>query len=207
MKNLSIEVVKESFKMLTMLENKKFSSVVKLARTLHCEPTKLVAFILDNPKLFHTSNRWEPKKKKVPVIIGGKKIYEEIEVRGKSIGLCIDAVFLDPSENYLNQEWLEVMLVKNRKYLHVSEADNYGHIQGYYFCIDKPDDAYRTHIWRNTQEKIDNIKEYLKKQTFLYGGLGDSFSSTQKYAITSENLEKLKEQGWTFNDYKKLPNE
>lgn len=54
--------------MLTMLENKKFSSVVKLARTLHCEPTKLVAFILDNPKLFHTSNRWEPKKKKVPVI-------------------------------------------------------------------------------------------------------------------------------------------
>ena len=63
MNNLSIEVVKESFKMLTMLENKKFSSVVKLARTLHCEPTKLVAFILDNPKLFHTSNRWEHKKK------------------------------------------------------------------------------------------------------------------------------------------------
>jgi len=202
---MEIKVIQETVDLLKKANGLRFVTLVELARELKIQKTSILKWIEENEKLFILSQRWEPKQKTVTKTFNGIKYKDTIQVRGKNLGLCIDEAFLSADQNYMNMEWVEKMKIQKAKYLHITEADNYGHIEGYYFKIDNDKDSmHRQYLWRNTQEKIDSIKEYVSEKTFYIGGFGDSSSYKQPYSISVENLGKLKQLGWTFNEVKKI---
>lgn len=202
---MNIELIKSTVELLKIANVTSYVTIAELARELKIQKTKLVQFIEDNKKYFILSDRWESKTKTVNTTFGGRKYKDTVQVRGKHLGLCIEEAFLRIDDNYQNIEWVERMQVERGKYLYVTEANNYGFITGYYFDIDKDENhKYRYHLWRNTQAKIDSIKQYLHEGRFVVGGFGDSSSYIKKYAITNDNLNYLKSIGYTFNDYRPL---
>lgn len=52
--------------------------------------------------------------------------------------------------------------------------------------------------WGNTPEKARLLDEYFKEDSFINGGLGDSYRKTYKNTISKANMENLKQQGWNF---------
>lgn len=148
--------------------------------------------IIDNPKLFDTGEVWTYKR--------APKSFSRI--KNKNLGLGIKEVYVVPEDNYRTDEWLKKKTEDCLKYIHISEFDNYGRIEGYYIEIDKDENSrYREYVWRNTENKIKDISNLgvLHKHIFLRGGWGDCCSYTIDYSIGEEGLRILKENGWNFN--------
>ena len=174
-----------------MANNKKYCLIPELAKELKVSKTDLMQFILDNPKLFHTDNQWTYK-----VMPRSQKV-----VQNKNLGLGVEEVFLLPENNFRTEEWVDVQIASKDKYIHISEFDYYG-VQGYYISIDKENNSqYREWLWRNTEPKMKVIKALgvTHKDTFYTGGFGDSSAHPVDYAVSLNSLEKLKKEGWTFN--------
>lgn len=203
---MNIELIKTTVDLLKKANVSNYVTLVELAKEIKQPKTKVMQFIDENSKLFILSHRWQPKDKVVTKnLFTGRKYKDTIQVRGKDLGTCIEEAFNKADENYMNIEWIERMKTEKSKYLYVSEADNYGYIEGYYFDLDVNEKAkYREYLWRNTQSKLDAIKDFVGTRRFTIGGFGDSSSYEKKYAISLENINKLKSLGWEFNNFKPL---
>jgi len=206
-----IENVKIVFEGIKTLENIKEVKIEKLAKELKVSKFELLGFIQDNPKLFYTENLFKEKKVRVPAyMMFNSKIPAHYETEKSPLGLFVSQVYMNSNQNYRTQEWLDETIKSNEKYLEVKEYDNYGYISGYYIQADlqHESDIYRKHLWRNTEDKINKIKEGLKLETeagYSYGGLGDSgYCKPGGWEITPEQIEHLKKLGWTFNNYRPL---
>lgn len=200
---MNIELIKPTVDLLKKANVSNYVTLVELAKEIKQPKTKIMQFIEDNSKLFILSHRWQPKDKVVTkTLFTGRKYKDTIQVRGKDLGTCIEEAFNKADENYMNIEWVEKMKVEKAKYLHISEADNYGYIEGYYIDLDTNEKAkYREYLWRNTQSKIETIKDFVGTRRFTIGGFGDSSSYEKQYAISLENINKLKSLGWQFNNF------
>lgn len=97
--------------------------------------------------------------------------------------------------NDITDEWVEEMKEKNKKTIVLSIAyavrDNRP-LQHYVEL--SPKDKYRSDEWRNTQEKIDEIKQYFRK----YEVKDINFSCEY---LPKENINFLMLQGWEFEGY------
>lgn len=202
---MDIAEIKTTVDLLKKANVSSYVTLVELSKELKTPKTKLMQFLEDNGRLFILTQRWEPKQKVITSNFQGRKYKDTIQVRGKNLGVCIDEAFVNLSDNYNNIEWINKTKAEKAKYLYVSEASNYGYIEGYYIDIDvNKDSKYREYLWRNTQEKLDQIKEFTGTRRFTIGGFGDSSSYEKQYAISAENIEKLKSLGWEFNSLKPL---
>lgn len=210
---MEIKIVDVSiiFNGIKTLENIQAVKIEKLAKELKVSKFELLQFIKDNPKLFYTENLFKEKRVRQPAsIMYGTKIKAYYTTQKSPLGLFVSQVYLFPNQNYRTQEWLETKLKYEEKYLEIKEYDNYGYISGYYIPIDfyHEDDVFRKHIWRNSESKVEKVKNLLKldkKASYMYGGLGDSGTCNPAgWEITLEQINKLKSLGWTFNNYKPL---
>lgn len=190
---MDIVEIKRRVDLLKMANNKKYCLISELAKELKVRKTDLMQFILDNPKLFHTDNQWTYK-----VMPRSQQITTD-----KNLGLGIEEVYLSPEDNFRTDEWLQKQIVDKAKYIHISEFNNYGHIEGYFVQIDdeKNSSKYREWAWRNTKSKIDEIQTLgvFHKEKFYIGGLGDCSACPVDYAISPDGLDELIRAGWTFN--------
>ena len=62
-------------------------------------------------------------------------------------------------------------------------------------------------LWRNTKEKIDGLKERfnLKQAGYYIGGYGDSsYCTPNGVEISTDAINLLKTEGYTFNTYRTL---
>jgi hypothetical protein len=202
---MKIQKIKEAFELTKDITNKNYVLISLLARKLKIDELDLMSFIKNNSDLFYTETIWTYKTKKVKNNIAGRYYWSEDVVKNKNLGLGIKTVYLSKLENYRTDEWLQKQIKDKAKYLHISEMDNYGYIQGYYLSKDK-EDAYRTHLWRNTAEKLNRLKQenYLHSGSTVYGGFGDSYTAKYEYTISPEKINQLNELGWTFNNFKPL---
>lgn len=205
-KELSIEAVKEKVDLLKMANASYFVTIPELARELRVSKTVVMKFVDSNSKLFNLSERWEPKNKTVTTLFNGRKYKDEIRIRGKHLGVCVDDAYLKPEHNYMTDEWIAAVRIEKAKYIHITESNNYGDIQGYFILVDKPEEKSRLryHLWRNTPEKIRQISKHLYKGSFVYGGFGDSGSVAYENVISISSIDELKSEGWTFNDFEPL---
>jgi phage antirepressor YoqD-like protein len=207
MEVLSITEIKTSFDLLCQIENKRALLVRSVAKSLKISELKLMSFINENPKLFHTDSMWSYKNVKVRNTMYGRNnsFVSTESVKNKNLGLGIHTVYLQASDNWRTDEWLVRMIAENTKYIHITESDNYGYIQGYYIAADEPGER-RANIWRNNAEKIEFLRRngYLLSGGFVYGGFGDSYTSKHDNIITINAINELKSRGWTFNDFKPM---
>jgi hypothetical protein len=204
---MDIDEIKKAFDLICQVENKGRLLVRDVARALRVPSLDLMEFINANPKLFHIEPLYSYKDvKKRHTIAGRHQTFTTTEsVRNKLLGTAIHQVYLTAADNWRTDEWLGRMVRENEKYIHITESDNYGYIQGYYVETDQPDD-YRRHIWRNSPEKVKKLKDagYLMAGSFVYGGFGDSYTSKYDHVITISALNELKSRGWKTNDFKPL---
>lgn len=209
---MELQQIKESFELLKIANNHSYVLIPELSKELKTTKTHLMGFVINNPKNFYTENIWSVKDVKVRRRLwpnDPKSVYTTTEqVKNRNLGLGIKNVYLDAAENYRTDEWLQKIIKEKGKYLHISESDNYGYIQGYYVKTDlkKQDDEFRYYLWRNTQTKINWLKEegYLSSGTFYYGGFGDSYGNKHDNIITLGKINELKGLGWSFNNFKPL---
>lgn len=203
---MNIELIKPTVDLLKKANVSEYVTLIELAKEIKQPKTKIMQFLEENSKLFILSHRCQPKQKTVTqTLFTGRKYKDTIQVRGKDLGICIEEAFYKPDENYMNIEWVDKMKIEKAKYLHISEANNYGYIEGYYIDLDlNKESKYREYLWRNTQSKLDVIKDFVGIRKFTIGGFGDSFSYEKQYGISLENIEKLKSLGWEFNNFKPL---
>lgn len=183
---MDIQEIKRRFELLKMANDKQYCSVSELAKELKVRKTDLMQFIVDNPKLFVKTN---------------------VTVVNKNIGACLSDVYLLPEDNPGTEEWIQKQIVEKEKYIYISEFDNYGVIEGYFITIDKESNSNRKEwIWRNTKEKVEEIQSLgvTYEHIFYFGGFGDCAEHKVEYAISPEGLQKLKQEGWTFNELKSL---
>ena len=70
--------------------------------------------------------------------------------------------------------------------------------------IDNGESECRYSEWRNTEAKVKELQSLgiVHKDTFYFGGYGDCSEYHTDYAISLDGLEKLKADGWTFNQLK-----
>lgn len=189
---MNIVEIKRRVDLLKMANNKKYCLISELAKELKVGKTDLMQFILDNPKLFHTDNQWTYKA--IP-----RSMHMTTD---KNLGLGVEEVYLSPEDNFRTDEWLQKQIASKTKYIHVSEFNNYGRIEGYYIKIDEESDSkHREWLWRNTKSKVEEIQKLgiLFKETFYIGGLGDCSAHPVDYAISPGSLDELISAGWTFN--------
>lgn len=194
--------IKRKFDLLKMANASDFCLISELAKELKVSKTDLMQFVLDNPKLFHAEDKYSYKKKSYTTIVSGMRYKDTKMVKDKALGLGIVSVYLNPEDNFRTEEWLQKQIVEKAKYIHISEFDNYGYIEGYFIQIDEESNSnYREHVWRNTIAKVKEIQSLgiTSKETFYYGGFGDYSKCPVDYAINSNGLEVLKGAGWTFN--------
>ena len=183
LKTNAIETIKICFDLLVKIKGSKEPIyILDIARELKIKQTDLMQFILDNSNLFHC--------------------YE-----GKKTGkLVISRVYLSAIDNWQTEEWLDHQIKIKEKYFYVSEYDNYGYMSGYYIAYDEEKDD-KLYLWRNTKVKVDDLKEKLslKPASYNIGGMYDSGTIYPNgYEITSDQLDLLKLEGYTFNDYRPL---
>lgn len=178
---MTIDLVKNKFELLKLINNEKWCYAHELAKELSVKKTELMSFIVENPKLFNTSTK----------------------LNNKDTKLIITNIYLNASENPGTEEWLEQQKIKYKNYIQVSYIDYYGHIEGYFIDPDKEGPLHENE-WRNTQEKIDLLvkQNIVKKYTFVVGGLSDVYYRTYDYALIDNWQEKLKKNGWEFNNIK-----
>jgi hypothetical protein len=204
---MTIVDVKHAFDLMCQIENKRALLVKSVAKSLKVRELVLMEFINANPKLFHTAPLYSYKNVKQRHSIAGRSTsYVTTEsVRNKNLGLGIHEVYITAAANWRTDEWLTRMISEHAKYVHISESDNYGHIQGYYVAVDEPGER-RCHIWRNNPEKVEWLRRtgYLSSGYFTYGGFGDSYSTKHDNIIGINAINELKSRGWTFNDFKPL---
>lgn len=203
---MNIEEIKSAVDLLKKANCQQFVSLPELARETKKTRLQLMEFLEENENLFHLSQRWQPKEKVVTRNMFGTKFKDKIQVRGRNLGICIDKVFLSPKENWRTDEWLALVKIEKAKYIHITEWDNYGYIQGYYIQLDKEGHEFRYHLWRNTPEKLEEIKKLnvLETRSYGIGGFGDYSSHNITTAISPQGLEILKQNGWEFNELKPL---
>lgn len=207
--NMEISKIKSTFELTKTLTNKSSVLIPLLAKKLRISDVELMQLIEENSKLFFTEPLYSYKKviKKSRLWPNSKQTYSYTDYeKSKNLGLAISEVYLKAEDNYRTDEWLQKQINEKKKYIHVCESDNYGYIQGYYLNKDEEDDKYRTHLWRNTLEKLTWLKDnnYIGETSFVYGGFGDSYTSKYPYGISLGAIEELKKLGWTFNEFKPL---
>ncbi len=199
---MNIAEIKRKFELLQQVNSSKLCLISELAKELKVSKTDLMQFVIDNPKLFHTETKYSYKTKSYITTICGHKFRDTKKVENKNLGLAIADVYLSTEDNFRTDEWLQKQIIEKAKYIHISEFDNYGRIEGYYIRVDEENNSeYREHIWRNTLAKIKEIQSlgFTHKGVFYYGGFGDCAKCYFDYIITPNELGSLKSTGWTFN--------
>lgn len=203
---MNIQEIKETVDLLKKANCQDYVTLTELAKELKVSKVKIVSFLDQNEKLFHLTQRWQPKEKRVTTTFQGRKYKETIQVKGKNLGICIDNAFLKLEDNWKTDEWLELMKIEKAKTVHISEWSNYGWIEGYYFELDREEHEFRYHLWRNTPEKLKILQDLgvFGERTYSIGGFGDSSSHKITTAIGEKGLQILKKEGWQFNQLKEI---
>lgn len=203
---MNIAEIKRRFDLLKTANASNYCLVSELAKELRASKTDLMQFILDNPKLFHTEDVYSYKKKTYTTTIWGNKFKETRTIKDKVLGLGIKEVYINPEDNFRTDEWLQKQIVEKAKYISISAFDNYGRIEGYFIEIDNGESECRYSEWRNTEAKVKELQSLgiVHKDTFYFGGYGDCSEYHTDYVISLDGLEKLKADGWTFNQLKPL---
>lgn len=204
---MNIAEIKRKFELLKQVNSSKLCLISELAKELKVSKTDLMQFVIDNPKLFHTETKYSYKTESYVATIAGHRFRDDKKVANKNLGLGITNVFLHPEDNFRTEEWLQKQIDDKAKYIHISEFDNYGRIEGYYIKVDKESDSeYREHLWRNTEAKLKELKGLgiVSYGVFYFGGFGDCSKHPFDYTITPSGLNRLKEKGWAFNKLKPI---
>ena len=182
-KKINQSDVKSIFDILKVVNNHSYALIPELAKELKVTKVELANYVLNNPKLFHTENIFSYREVKVKRMLwpnDPKSTYTTTENRrNRNLGMGVKEVYLSPIENY-------------------------GYIEGYTIEIDKfdKDDKYRFYKWRNTEAKINWLKEngFTFATSFVLGGLGDSYSHKSENAISELKIKELHLLGWIHND-------
>ncbi len=180
---MDIKEIKRRFDLLCKANNEGYTLLSELAKELKVSKTDLMQLIEDNSKLFKT----------------GSLVRNEGRVNRKNLGLVVTDVYLSPEENDTTKEWLDRQIKEKQKYIHISEADDYGMIVGYYIEKDRDNlSKHNEHIWRNTQEKINRLTELgiIEKRSFFLCGVSHDY----EFALTGEWMKALEENGWEHNE-------
>lgn len=187
---MEIKEIKRRFELLKKVNNENYCLVAELAKELKTSKTDLMQFIEDNDKLFSLGI--------IEKNISNKKT--------KSLGLGIRGVYINPDENPATDEWLAKKIEENKNYIYISEISYYDRIEGYFISMDSEISSNnREHLWRNTQEKVKKLLEQgiVGKHTFCIGSMSDCYHHTFDYALLRDWEEKLKANGWVFNEVRK----
>ena len=185
-----MEIKIEEIKRITELVKKvncEYNALIsEVAKEMGVKKTALMQFILDNPKLFKTEERFKYTKNEK-----------------KSVGLAIRYVYLTPEENPDTEEWLAKMRKAWENKIHIGEQTYYGYHE--YFYIPEDDVDSKESKYRNTPEKIKFLEEQgiIKKTSGGYGGLSDYYR-TEYYPYTDEVQKALEKIGWTTDFNKSL---
>lgn len=202
---MDISKIKERFELLKKLYDTNVVLISKLAKELRVRETDLMFFIEENPKLFEKAYKYTYRREKCTYTMLGRTFVDTRLVADGAQGLGLKAVYLRPEDNINTEEGAQHKKEVYAKYIYIKEFNNYGRIEGYYIDVDKPsDDKRKFHIWRNTQEKIEELVKLgvLSKGVFYYGGWGDCSKVEKDYVISERGLKTLKENGWSFNELK-----
>lgn len=205
---MEISTVKETFDLLRKANASPYILVPELAKELKITKTVLTKYIIENTKLFYTETCYSYKTKKFISSFAGRKYRDEKQVKNRNLGMGILNVYLLPEDNYRTDEWLISQIKGKAKYFHISEYDNYGYIGGYYIAYDTDtQDEFRRYKWRNTADKVNDLQKRfkLRKAAYYIGGFGDSsLCEPNGFEITLDQINELKKEGYTFNDFKPL---
>ena len=185
---MEIKEIKEKFRLLQTITGKQHVHVATLAKECKVKQTDLMLFIENNPKLFSGA---------------------QYELKRKPIGFHLTAVYESPEENPTTQEWVDKQRNEKSKYVYVKEYDNYGRISGYYIQVDKEgDDRLRSFLWRNTADKLNVIvsRFNLPAASYVICEFGDSstIAPTQSWEISIDQIDTLKSEGYTFNNFRPI---
>lgn len=204
---MNIEEIKKRTDLLKQVTQQKTILISDIAKEMKVRQTDLMIFVNENPGLFHTEQVWTYKKEAYYEHTPFGKYKSSRSVQDKCKGLGIDEVYLSADQNFRTDEFVARMKREKTKTVWVSEWNNYGIIEGYYVEPDKedPKDKHRYHLWRNTADKISQLKNLgiLYGTTFYIGGAFDCNHYKKDTAITKEGADKARSLGWTII----MPNE
>lgn len=216
-KQITQSDVQSVFKILKVVNNHNYALITEIAKELKVSKIDLAKHVIDHQKLFYAENIFSYKEVKVKRRLwpnDAKSTYTTSDmVPNKNLGMGLKEVYLNAVENYRTSEWLANQITTMSKYLHISEVDNYGMIEGYYISTDVKkekldDDKYRCYQWRNTLDKVEWFKEngFTHPSGFTIGGFGDSYSFKVENSIALNKINELKLLGWTTNKFNPLAN-
>lgn len=198
---MDIIEIKRRVDLLKKVTQQRTVLIKDVAKELKERQTDLMIFIEDNPKLFLTDQVWSWKKETYYENTPFGRRKDSRTVKDKCKGLGITEVFLSPEDNCRTDEFVTLMQRKHAKTIWVSAWDNYGCIEGHYVQQDLPSekDEKRSHLWRNTEKKVKELKELgvLQDGTFYIGGAFDCSSHKKDTAITKTGADKARAAGWT----------
>lgn len=173
------EIIKK-FNLLKKANNENYVTISELAKELKIYKTELMEFIEKNEELFSTNY---------------------IKNNRKNLGLCIFDIY---EYKYLNPNTVEFALYNKQQYantIYVTPIVDYGYIKGYEIIEDiKENSKHREHIWRNTKEKINELKKLgiISNKEFIFGSMFDSYNKNIENVLCDNWEDKLKEIKWKF---------
>lgn len=207
---MNIVLLKEKVELLQKANNSKYALLPELAKELKVSKTDLMKFVEDEPDRIYTENVWSYKEKKVKKRLWPNdptSVYIDTDyVKNKNLGLGVFQVYLLAKDNWRTEEWLQYKIETCQKVLHITEWDNYGCIEGYYVQPDNKDSKFREGYWRNTNEKMQWLRDngFFETTTFSVGGFGDCSIHKIESAISPDSIQRLKVLGWQINELKPL---
>lgn len=198
---MDIQEIKRRVDLLKKVTQQRTVLIKDVAKELKERVTDLMIFIEDNPKLFHTDQVWSWKKEQYFDYTPFGKVKQTRTIHDKCKGLGITEVYLTPEDNFRTDEFVTLMQRKCAKTVWVGAWNNYGRIEGHYVVEDvfNEKDEHRYHLWRNTAEKIRELRNLgiLHDDTFYIGGFGDCSKHKVTTAITKADADKARSLGWT----------
>ena len=185
-----------------------FATIDATAKMLSVRKFDVMTYIEENPLLVRCTEHTDYKVVSVPLRnpFNGKTVGRTTEMRvAKRYGLCIDEAFCHVEDNPWNPEWLERQIRLNEKTVYATAFDNYGEIQGHYLSEDLPSDKLfednrkNVWLWRNTRAKLEAARALgaTRETTFWFGGAFDATRRVKPFAIDSEGVCLLENNGWT----------
>lgn len=199
---MDIQEIKQRVDLLKQVTQQRTVLISDVAKEMKVRQTDLMIFVNENPGLFHTEPVWTYKKEAYYEHTPFGKYKSSRSVQDKCKGLGINEAYLSAEDNFRTDEFVALMQREMAKTVWVSDWDNYGVIEGHYVAEDIPKDKdeHRYHLWRNTADKISQLKNLgiLYGTTFYIGGAFDCNHYKKDTAITKEGADKARSLGWTI---------
>lgn len=205
--DIPIDNIKATFEVLKVINGKQLVPLWELAKELGVNKVPLYIFMSENPSLFIIGEYIKTKEHRTRNDSLTESLTNEaynVTTSQENKGIHVYDIFLTAKDNPTHPDYLQHKIDTHKKYIHITPWQHPE--EGRNYLIIQPDSRFANQDivnkfskWRNTKEKIAELKTLIKLIPAMFHGQRDTYEVDGAYRLMPGDITRIKRLGWTTN--------